>query len=145
MWYPAGEVLDRGVYRSIFGVVFAKILDFKHTLQRVVKENFSPPYSSLLAAFTLGDQSQMSDELKQRLNITGLRHIVAISGQHIIILTNMLIPFLLALGFWRRHAVLVSTGLMVVFIVLTGAETSAVRSGIMGGFYSWANIWEECM
>ena len=134
MWYPKIELVERGAYHNFSVWVFAKIIAFKHILKNVLQENLGPPYSAILGAFVLGDQSQMSDNLKQELNFTGLRHIIAISGQHIMILTNMLVPFFLAIGLWRKQAVLISAGAMVFFIALTGAEASAVRSGIMGSF-----------
>ncbi len=134
MWFPKIELLERGSYGNFISAIYAKILYLKHAFANVLQENLSPPYSSLLGAFVLGDQSKMSDVLKQQLNVTGLRHIIAISGQHIVIITGMLEAFLLAIGFWRKQAILVSALFMVFFIVLTGAESSAVRSGIMGGF-----------
>ena len=78
-------------------------------------------------------RSALSESLKNKLNLTGLRHIVAISGQHIVILTNMLMAFFLGLGLWKRQALLLSFLLMVLFILLTGLEASAIRAGIMGG------------
>ncbi len=135
MWYPAVEVLEKGSYGNAGSFIFSKILNFKHVLQGVIQQNLQGSYAAILNAFVLGDQNQMGDDLKQQLNVTGLRHIVAISGQHIVILTGMIEAFLLAIGCWKKQAIVISICVMIFFIVLTGAEASAVRSGIMGGFF----------
>ena len=132
MFRPQIEVVEEGADKNFFEFSFSKSLLFKQKLRNVISSELSPPQSTLLAALLLGDQGQMPTELKQQLNITGLRHITAISGQHIVIITNMLMAFLLAVGLWKKQAVLISFLLMIFFILLTGAESSAVRSGIMG-------------
>jgi len=49
------------------------------------------------------------------------------------ILTATLMSLLLGLGLWRKQAFYITIVLMLLFIVLTGLQASAVRAGIMGG------------
>lgn len=130
---PSVEVMSRGEYEGLGPALLARVLDVKGKFRSVIFQNTSPPLSIVLQALLLGDQGKMSNELKDKLNRTGLRHVIAISGQHIVILTNMLFPFLLGLGLWKRQAIGGAFVFMVFFVVLTGAEASAVRSGLMGG------------
>lgn len=130
---PEINLLRRGGYKNPFSLFYADILSAKQRFRSVLFWNFSPPEGTILEALLLGDQGRMSKELKDKLNKTGLRHVIAISGQHIVILTNMLMPFLLWLGLWKKQAIAASFAFMVFFVLLTGAEASAVRSGIMGG------------
>jgi competence protein ComEC len=132
MKYPEIEIVRRGEYPGILSVAYSKILDAKHKLREVLFLHLSPPESIILGALVLGDQSRLTQDMKDLLNKTGLRHIIAISGQHVVILTAMLIALLLGAGLWRKQAILFSAILMVLFIVLSGAEASAVRAGIMG-------------
>jgi len=115
--------------------VYAKILSFKNKLRESIYQNLSPPQSSILGAMILGDKRQISQEWKGKLNITGVRHITAISGLHVTVLTTILMSFLLALGFWRQQAFYFTIILITLFIVMTGLQPSAIRAGIMGGLF----------
>lgn len=127
------DIVRQGKYPSVASWAYAGVLKAKQRFRDVISYHVSPPESAVLKALLLGDQGALQDSLKDKLNKTGLRHVVAISGQHIVILTNMVVPLLLAFGLWRKHAIIGAFLCMAFFILLTGAEASAVRSGIMGG------------
>ncbi|TSC56707.1 MAG: hypothetical protein Greene071421_339 [Parcubacteria group bacterium Greene0714_21] len=133
MYFPKIELVRTEAYPGLRQTVFARVLHVKHRFREVIALHMRAPESALLGALLLGDQSALSESLKNKLNFTGLRHIVAISGQHVVILTNMLMAFFLGLGLWKRQALALSFALMVLFILLTGLESSAIRAGIMGG------------
>jgi len=135
MYWPKIELLERGNYRGLTPVIYAKILQFKEKLRESIYQNLSPPQSSILGAIILGDKRQMSDGLKQSLNIAGVRHITAISGLHVTILSSILMTILIGLGFWRQQAFYFSIILITLFIVMTGLQPSATRAGIMGGLF----------
>ena len=116
-----------------WGKFYREILGFKKKLKEKISQNLSPPHSSILAAMILGDTSDLSSDLKNKLSVTGTRHIIAISGMHIVILTSILMSLLLFLGFWRGQAFYFSIILLVLFIAMTGFHSSAVRAGIMAG------------
>src|SRR3989338_8183520 len=132
MSYPEIEIWGRGEYPGMFSFAYSKILAAKHALREVLFRQLSPPESIILGAMVLGDQSTLTQDMKDLLNRTGLRHIIAISGQHVVILTAMLMALLLGAGLWRKQAILFSAILITVFIILSGAEASAVRAGVMG-------------
>ena len=68
---------------SIFSSFYSGILWFKQKLRESIRKNYSPPQSLILEGTVLGDNGVMSQDLKNKLNITGLRHIIAVSGTHI--------------------------------------------------------------
>lgn len=129
MDYPAIELIgkDQG------NLILALILQFKNRLREVIYRNLSPPQGPILAALLLGDKRQISSAWNEKLNASGVRHITAVSGMHVAILTSILMSFLLGLGLWRQQAFYFSLILIVFFIILTGLQSSAVRAGIMGG------------
>ncbi len=141
-------LLKDGIYSVIYNPrvklldknkdLYAVILEFKQGLKEVIRQNLSPPYSALLGAIILGDKSQFSQELKDKLNITGLRHITCISGMHIIILSGILMELGIILGLWRGQAFYFTIGLLIVFIIMIGASPSAIRAGIMAGLLLFA-------
>jgi len=92
-----------------------------------------PPQSSVLKAIFLGDKWGLSNELKEKLNITGTRHIAAISGMHMIIMSQILLWLALGLGLWRGQAFYFVLFFLVLYIIMIGAPASAVRAGLMAG------------
>ena len=135
IYYPEIELLERGKYTGATRVFFAGVLEFKNKLREVIFQNLSPPQSSILAAIILGDKRQISQEWKEKLNYAGLRHLTAISGMHVGILTVILMSFLIGLGFWRQRAFYFTIALIAFFIIMTGLQASAIRAGIMGGLF----------
>ena len=74
----------------------------------------------------------MEKELKNKLNITGVRHITAVSGMHVVILSGVLMSVLIGLGLWRQQAFYFTMIFIWLFIAMTGFQPSAIRAGIMG-------------
>jgi len=126
------------VGRNQGNLFYAYLLNFKNKLRKVVYQNLSPPQSSILGAVILGDKRQISEKWKEKLNITGLRHITCVSGMHIVILSEILIWLGIALGLWRQKAFYFALILLTLFIIMIGAPPSAIRAGIMGGLLLFA-------
>ena len=128
-YYPDIELLDYGQGNFFY----AQILKFKNRLRQVIDATLLPPQTSILKAVFLGDKQSLSDDLKEELNITGTRHIVAISGMHMIIWTQILMYLCLAAGLWRKQAFYFVLILLFLYILMIGFPASAVRAGIMAG------------
>ena len=131
MYFPKIQLISRNQGNPIYAV----ILSVKKKLRNSIYQNLSPPRASILAALILGDKGRISKEWKQKLNLAGLRHIVAISGMHIAILTSISMTILIGLGLWRNQAFYLTIVLIPLFIVMSGLQSSAVRAGIMGGLF----------
>jgi len=131
MNWPKIELIER----NQGNFAYAKILEFKNKLRESIYQNLSPPQSSILGALILGDKKQISEELKQKLNVAGVRHITAVSGLHVAVLTSILMTLLIGLGFWRQQAFYFTIVFITIFIIMTGLQPSAIRAGIMGGLF----------
>jgi competence protein ComEC len=138
IYFPKIELLEREKPKNFTEKFFTKILKFKNKLREVISQNLSPPQSSILSAMILGDKRKISQEWKEKLNIAGVRHITAVSGLHITVLTLILMTLFLSLGFWRQQAFYFSLIFIFLFILLTGFQPSAIRAGIMGGLVLFA-------
>jgi len=130
IYYPDISMIEDNSLSSSF---YKKILYFKDQMRKIIRQNLSPPQSSILSAVILGDKKNISDEWKEKLNKTGVRHITAVSGMHIIILTSILMSFLIGIGFSRGKAFYFTIGFIFLYIMLIGFPPSAVRAGIMAG------------
>src|SRR4030042_1446693 len=80
IYYPQIELLKTRGWASGF---YGGILDFKDKFRQGIYRFLSPPQSEILGAMILGDKNRMSQELKEKLNIAGVRHITAVSGLHV--------------------------------------------------------------
>ena len=112
---------------------YQRIFNFKDKLRNVIEQTLLPPQSSVLKAIFLGDKYGLSNELKEKLNISGTRHIVAISGMHMIIMSQILLFLGLAVGLWRQQVFYFVLILLSIYILMIGAPASAIRAGIMAG------------
>ena len=134
MAYPKISLLSRNNGSPIY----SGLLYLKNKLREVIYQNLSPPNSFILGAVILGDKSRISPLWKQKLNKAGVRHLTAISGMHIVILSNILMALGLAIGLWRRQSFYFSLILLTFYILMIGAPASAIRAGIMVGLLLFA-------
>ncbi len=134
IYYPSIELLEKNQGNIFFNYIF----NFKDKLRNVIEKTLLPPQSEILKAIFLGDKFGLSNELKEKLNISGTRHIVAISGMHMIIMTQILLFLSLGVGLWRKHAFYFVLILLFLYILMIGAPASAVRAGIMAGLLLFA-------
>ena len=116
-----------------FGNPIMKILfSLKQKLKESLNNVMSSPQSGLLEALFFGDEENISKDWKEKFNLTSTRHIAAVSGMNITIISALILNFLLFLGFWRPQAFYLSIILIFLYILMIGAPASAVRAGIMG-------------
>ncbi|MCX6765078.1 MAG: ComEC/Rec2 family competence protein [Candidatus Nealsonbacteria bacterium] len=135
MSFPKVELI--GHKKAGISIIYEGILSFKSKLRESIQKNFSPPQSSTLEGMILGDNNALSSDFKSKLNITGLRHIIAISGTHVVILSSILMSFFIAIGLWRGQAFYLSIFFIIIYVVLSGNPASGVRSLIMGVIFMY--------
>ena len=107
----------------------------KQRFDNVINQNLSPPQSQILSAILLGNKQSISKEYKEKLNIAGVRHITAISGMHIVILSGILLWLGVAVGLYRGQAFYFAFVFLWLFIFMIGFQPSAIRAGIMGSMF----------
>lgn len=103
----------------------------------------APEAQALLQALLLGDRRQIDPEVRSRFVATGLMHLLAVSGLHVLlvgmVLYNLLRPLLLRLGLrWsamERARTAVTLVLLVAYALLTGLPASVVRAVVMAAFF----------
>jgi len=116
------------------GNIFQRgLLRVKQRFKGQVEQILPEPQASFLAGMLLGAKRGLPDDLREQFNVVGVSHIIVISGFHVAIVAGLLMNLGLALSLSRRQAFWLAVVGLVLFILLTGAQTSAVRAGIMGG------------
>ena len=101
-------------------------------------ENLSPDEAGFMTGITLGKSAELTDEFEEDLRLTGTTHLIALSGYNITIISKYFFSFLL-LFLARRRAFIFSILAIGLFVLMTGAEASVVRAGVMGVLILVAN------
>ncbi|MEM6645404.1 MAG: DNA internalization-related competence protein ComEC/Rec2 [Bacteroidota bacterium] len=94
---------------------------------------------ALTLALLLGERSGLADETRSAFTSTGLAHLLAVSGLHVMLVGFVLyrlLGSLLARTAWSWRArqgirTMLTLGVLVVYLLLTGASTSVVRAVVM--------------
>lgn len=128
MYFPDIELIGKG-FGSPF---FASLFSIKNRLKESVNSLLPSPQSGLLEALLFGDEENIPEYWKQKFNITGTRHIAAVSGMNITIISVLILNLLLFMGFWRKQAFYLSVGLILIYVLVIGAPASGLRAAIMG-------------
>ena len=127
MSWPEIELIGQGFGNPIMSSLFA----FKNKFQEIAKKFIPPPQIGILEALFSGDEGNISKEWKDKFNMTGTRHITAVSGMNITIIGFLIMSFAMSCGLWRKQAIYLSVFLLIFYILMIGAPASAVRAGIM--------------
>jgi competence protein ComEC len=99
--------------------------------QRAIDESLAPAEGNIASALLLGDNAAMTADEWQRYVRTGVIHVLAISGQHLVILGAFLWLVLRLLGVRRKSAAIVVAGLLLSYALMTGGRPSALRAAVM--------------
>jgi len=115
---------------------FLKKILFK--ISSKIQENLSSLFLGEEGEFAkgiiLGRGVSLSKQFKEKLNLAGLSHIVALSGFNVSIISHYLFHFLIFF-FPRVICFWISLFLIFGFVLMTGALLSCLRAGIMAGIY----------
>ena len=114
---------------------FAKTLR-QNLIQRFQKASIQGDELSVLIAITLGDKSQLDQEIKNAYAGAGAMHILAVSGLHVgivFLIFNQLLFFLKGRWFGYLKAVLL-LAIIWSFALLSGLSPSVQRAGVMFSF-----------
>lgn len=125
MNYANVEIVSRGngnIIKSILFSVKEKFLE---------KINFAimSPESLLMAGLILGEKSSFNPELRQSFVNTGTIHIVALSGYNITIVAEWIMKLFSFLP--KNFGIYFGILGILIFILMTGASSTAIRAGIM--------------
>lgn len=121
------EVLKRGQG------YFIKDLSFrlKHKLSHVLKNSLPRAEAGLMQAFLLGDRYDIPPHVYELFKISGVAHIIAISGFNIGIVAYVLFIILKMFPIPRTAQYILTMVLLVLYAFLTGGQPPVVRATIM--------------
>ena len=94
-------------------------------------EYLDPSETGLLLGLLAGDRSGIPDALRSDFQRSGLVHVLAISGFHVVLLAGMLMIFLKATGLPHRVVRILAIALLFLYIPVTGGSPAVRRAVLM--------------
>lgn len=95
-----------------------------------IDRTFSLQSAEMIKALVFGDDQTMDPDLIDAYRLFGLVHLLVVSGMHITVIFGFLYFMLRRIGVVKEHALVILLLLLPVYVLLTGAQPSAVRSGL---------------
>ena len=116
--FPGDWTFERSFFkfRQFMQARFAKFLD--------------PAETGLLMGLLAGDRSGIPEVLRSDFQRSGLVHVLAISGFHVVLLAGMLMIFLKATGIPHKIVTIIASILLTIYVPVTGGSP-AVRRAVM--------------
>lgn len=110
--------------------LYGTLIGWREAVERRITLLMPEPHASFLMGLLTGSRKGMPDYLTKDFQVTGLSHIVAISGFNITIIVSILSTFLFFLPLkWRF---LPSVAAIILFTLFVGSSASVVRASVMG-------------
>jgi competence protein ComEC len=88
--------------------------------------------AALLRGFVLGEDDRIGADTVDDFKRSGLAHLLAVSGQNVLLLALLALPLLALLGIPVRARLYCVLALIAIYVPVTGAGPSIQRAGVMG-------------
>lgn len=125
MSYPKIEILTHDNGNKIKSALFS----IKDKFLDKINLSIESPESLLMGGLILGEKAAFGEDLRQSFVDTGTIHIVALSGYNVTIVAEWIMKIF---GFLPRHlGIGVGIFAIFIFIIMTGASSTAIRAGVM--------------
>ena len=123
--YPKVEIVSRGNGSKIKSALFFAKQKFLEKMNFAIAE----PENLLMGGLILGEKSSFNQDLRASFVNTGTIHIVALSGYNITIVSQW---FMKLFSFLPKNLA-IGMGILsiLLFILMTGGSSTAIRAGIM--------------
>ena len=123
--YPEVTLLKRGQGN----VIKSALLHLKHSFVHQLRLALPEPHVSFMGGLLLGAKSSMGEELLDDFRVTGVIHIVVLSGFNITIVAGFFMAILA--GFGLVFSSVVGSVAILFFAIMTGAGATVVRASLM--------------
>lgn len=111
-------------------VFMRSLFAYKQQFESVIEATLPQPAAGLGEGILLGVRRALGTDLEEAFRITGIIHIVVLSGYNIMIVVAWL-TYILSFLFAPRTRTILGISSIIIFVVLVGASATAIRAGIM--------------
>jgi competence protein ComEC len=114
------------------GGVAGLLDDVRNRADDALHRGTGPAAADLLGGFVLGEDDRIDPATVDEFKRSGLAHILAVSGQNVILLAILAAAVLAVLGVGHRARLVWILALIAVYVPVAGAGPSIQRAGVMG-------------
>jgi competence protein ComEC len=114
------------------GGVAGELDRMREGAERAVSTGLDPPRAALARGMVLGEDEALDEDTREAFRVSGLAHMLAASGQNVMLLVALALPVLAALGLGLRGRLAGALALIAMYVPLAGAGPSIQRAGVMG-------------
>ncbi len=100
--------------------------------ERALARGVPAPEAGLLRGMVLGEDEGLDEAAREEFRRSGLAHLVAASGQNVMLLAILAIAVAAMLGASLRVRLAAALAMVVLYVPLAGAGPSIQRAGVMG-------------
>ena len=129
MGYPKIEIVSRGNGNFIQNALFS----IKEKFLEKMNFAINAPENLLMGGLILGEKSSFDQAMRQSFVNTGTIHIVALSGYNVTIVAEWIMKVFAQVNFGLPAQAGIGMGIfaIILFIIMTGGSSTAIRAGIM--------------
>jgi competence protein ComEC len=113
---------------------------FREFVGRSIRGLFPLKDAGLLMGLALGDTSALDAGLSRDFAATGLGHLLVVSGENVAMVLAPILALASWVGLQRWARLSLASGTVTFFILVTGAEPSVLRAGVMAGLALFATF-----
>jgi len=132
--YPKIEIISRDNGNFVKSLLF----DIKNKFLTKINSAIKQPESLLMGGLILGEKSSFNESLKQSFVDTGTIHIIALSGYNVTIVAE----WIMKIFYFFPKNIGIGAGIfsILLFVLMTGGSSTAVRAGIMASLALFARL-----
>jgi len=109
-----------------------KIASVRRLFEGNISKMMPAPESGLANGLIFGGNNRLSEEMQNSFAVTGMTHIVAVSGYNVSVIVLTVITIAIFVGFWRKQASFFAVLAIIIFVAMIGFPSSGIRAAIMG-------------
>jgi competence protein ComEC len=114
------------------GGVAGVVDSMRRRAEGAVAGGLPEPKAALARGMVLGQDDAIAEPVREEFRASGLAHLLAVSGQNVMLLGALALPLLAAAGAGPTGRAIAMLGLIAVYVPLAGAGPSLQRAGAMG-------------
>lgn len=111
------------------------VAEFRRSFVNGMNNALPEPAASFAMGILVGQRATLPESVKQDLLAVGLTHIIAVSGYNLTIILRASKGLLARQS--KRLSLLLSVGLILIFLLITGSSASIVRAAIVSMLSIW--------
>jgi competence protein ComEC len=101
--------------------------------ERGLEHSLRPHEADLLRGMVLGEDDRLDEDVKDDFQRSGLAHLLAVSGQNVVLLCVLVLGACALAGVPLRVRLVLALALVAAYVPLAGGGPSIQRAGVMGG------------